>query len=104
MHWYVNSTEDMPNTVDDKINKYITKLTPVYETLCLYIDADLGISSEEAGPIHEAPVIENDFSESEFEMDSEIEYFSDSDEENSDFEFDDSETSVEDEVKIEKVS
>ncbi|MCO4795290.1 MAG: hypothetical protein KC493_16345 [Bacteriovoracaceae bacterium] len=58
MYWYVNSTEDMPNTVDDKINKFIVKLTPIYQTLCLYIDADLGITSEEVEPVDD-PVFED---------------------------------------------
>lgn len=52
IHWYVNSTEDMPGTVDDKVNKWIVKLTPIYQKLCLYIDADLGIESEEVEPAH----------------------------------------------------
>ncbi len=70
IHWYVNSTEDMPGTVDDKVNKWIVKLTPIYQKLCLYIDADLGIESEEVEPaeLNMMTTIADD--DSEFDSDS----------------------------------
>lgn len=80
IHWYVNSTEDMPGTVDDKVNKWIVKLTPVYQKLCLYIDADLGTQSEEVESAHLnmmttlAGVDESD--EVDFEMSSDEEFVS----------------------------
>lgn len=42
--WYLNHTEDMPATVEDKINQEVRQLAPLYETLSLYIDANLGVN------------------------------------------------------------
>lgn len=41
MYWYLKITEDMPNTVEDKLFQDIKSLKKLYERLCLYIDADL---------------------------------------------------------------
>lgn len=46
MHWYLNHTENMPSTVEDNVKTYIRKLTQLYETLNLYINAELGIGEE----------------------------------------------------------
>jgi hypothetical protein len=46
MRWYLNSTEDMGNTVDDKIQVHLRDLETFYEMLNLYIDAELGAKDE----------------------------------------------------------
>jgi len=121
IHWYVNSTEDMPGTVDDKVNKWIVKLTPIYQKLCLYIDADLGIESEEVEPAHlnmmttiegvdESESTENDFESTEFgESESSFEEVVDFSDTSNEFESDDELPTVdlsdfEDDNDIENVS
>src|SRR5690606_22614508 len=44
MRWYLFQTEDMPNTVEDYIDRKITRMGKFLETLNLYLDAELGIS------------------------------------------------------------
>jgi hypothetical protein len=48
MRWYLNHTQDMPNRVEDKIFSHIRELEKMYDTLNLYIDAEMGLSS---GPV-----------------------------------------------------
>lgn len=43
--WYLMNTQDMPNTIEDEISRFIHQLTIKYESLCLYIDAELGGTS-----------------------------------------------------------
>lgn len=43
MRWYLNHTEEMPSTVETKVKGYIRHLNPLYETLNLYINAELGL-------------------------------------------------------------
>jgi hypothetical protein len=40
--WYLYQTEDMPNTVEDYIDRKIRKMESLIETLNLYINAELG--------------------------------------------------------------
>lgn len=47
MKWYLFKTEDMPNTVEDFIDRKISKMEKLLATLNLYLDAELGIDSEE---------------------------------------------------------
>ncbi len=46
MNWYLFQTEDMPNTVEDFIDRKIRKMEKLLGTLNLYLDAELGIESE----------------------------------------------------------
>lgn len=46
MNWYLFQTEDMPNTVEDYIDRKIRKMEKLLATLNLYLDAELGIQSE----------------------------------------------------------
>jgi hypothetical protein len=55
MKWYLFKTEDMPNTVEDFINRKIIRMEKLLATLNLYLDAELGIQSEEVS-IVENPV------------------------------------------------
>lgn len=45
MNWYLYQTEDMPNTVEDYIDRKITRMSKLLGTLNLYLDAELGIES-----------------------------------------------------------
>ena len=47
MKWYLFQTEDMPNTVEDFIDRKIRKMEKLLATLNLYLDAELGISNDE---------------------------------------------------------
>lgn len=48
MKWYLYQTEDMPNTVEDFINRKISRMGKLLTTLNMYLDAELGIEPEEA--------------------------------------------------------
>jgi hypothetical protein len=45
MRWYLYCTEDMPNTVDDYVTRKIARLKKLFQTLEMYIDAELGIKT-----------------------------------------------------------
>lgn len=47
LHWYLMNTQDMPNTIEDEIFRYIHAIERKYEGLCLYIDAELGGSQDQ---------------------------------------------------------
>jgi hypothetical protein len=67
MKWYLFKTEDMPNTVEDFIDRKIRKMEKLLATLNLYLDAELGIQSNEPIKMDEPmfidqpDVIENNF-------------------------------------------
>jgi hypothetical protein len=46
MKWYLFQTEDMPNTVEDYIDRKIRRMEKLLATLNLYLDAELGIEGE----------------------------------------------------------
>lgn len=52
MQWYLSGTEDMPATVEDKINRKVREVETLFHTMILYIDAELcpegGEKAEEA--------------------------------------------------------
>lgn len=50
MKWYLFQTEDMPNTVEDFIDRKIARMAKLLATLNLYLDAELGIDAEESKP------------------------------------------------------
>ncbi|MFZ4713939.1 MAG: hypothetical protein ACOYL6_09520 [Bacteriovoracaceae bacterium] len=50
MFWYVMHTEDMPITVEDNASRYVKRLENYYQTLHLYLDAELGINQDEETP------------------------------------------------------
>lgn len=41
LHWYLMHTQDMPNTIEDEVQRRCKKLAQYYEQLSLYIDAEL---------------------------------------------------------------
>lgn len=53
MSWYLFQTEDMPNTVEDYIDRKIIRMDRVLQTLNLFLDAELGIVGAEAAPAAE---------------------------------------------------
>lgn len=52
--WYLYQTEDMPNTVEDFIDRKIRKMEKLIGTLNLFLDAELGIQSDKE--VESAPV------------------------------------------------
>ncbi|WP_408098703.1 hypothetical protein ACJVC5_07260 [Peredibacter sp. HCB2-198] len=66
MSWYLFQTEDMPNTVEDYIDRKIRRMEKLLSTLNLFLDAELGIESEQAQQETEVRFIdqEPDFSDS----------------------------------------
>ena len=66
MSWYLFQTEDMPNTVEDFINRKIARMGKLLATLNLFLDAELGIDNENAF-IQEEPTFidqpESDFAD-----------------------------------------
>jgi len=69
MEWYLTSTEDMPQTVDDRVHYFIKELTRKYDLLMLYFD---GETEDETEP--EALLEEIDLPE-EFELEESEESF-----------------------------
>lgn len=41
MYWYLKHTQDMPNMIQDEVARFASKLKTQYETLALYVDAEL---------------------------------------------------------------
>lgn len=58
MSWYLFQTEDMPNTVEDYIDRKIARMEKLLATLNLYLDAELGIQSQESGSMDEPVFID----------------------------------------------
>ncbi len=46
MRWYLNHTQDMPNKMEDKVHSYARELEKLFETLNLFIDAEMGLLKE----------------------------------------------------------
>ena len=47
MKWYLNHTEDMPATLSDSIEHYVHDIKILYDTLNLYLEAQLSGESDE---------------------------------------------------------
>ncbi len=67
MSWYLFQTEDMPNTVEDYIDRKIARMEKLLGTLNLFLDAELGVGSKApATPeksFFQGPAPEADFSD-----------------------------------------
>lgn len=46
MSWYLYQTQDMPNTVEDFIDRKIIRMEKILATLNLFLDAELGFETE----------------------------------------------------------
>jgi len=53
MEWYFAHTEDMPNTIEDKVRSYVRDLSKHFKMLEFYIDAELETHNENPEPAHE---------------------------------------------------
>lgn len=51
MKWYLFQTEDMPNTVEDFVDRKIRRMEKLLATLNLYLDAELGIESNDTAEV-----------------------------------------------------
>jgi len=47
MRWYCNHTEDMPAMIEDKVALYIRDVTSLYDTLELFLNAEIGTGENE---------------------------------------------------------
>ncbi|WP_127717760.1 hypothetical protein [Halobacteriovorax sp. HLS] len=47
MEWYLTSTEDMPQTVDDRVHFFVKSLKKKYDLLALYLEGESTVSSDE---------------------------------------------------------
>ncbi len=54
LEWYLNHTEDQPQMIEDTAVRALKKIDGSFDTLCLYIDAALGIRREQE-ILQEAP-------------------------------------------------
>ena len=46
MKWYLNVTQDMPSTVETKVQAKIREIEKLHTTLNLYLDVELGLVKE----------------------------------------------------------
>lgn len=60
MSWYLFQTEDMPNTVEDYIDRKIRRMEKLLSTLNLFLDAELGIENENVVQEDEVRFIDQD--------------------------------------------
>lgn len=51
LKWYLNLTEDMPATVEDKTHRDIAELKHSYETLLIYLEAELDVSQKASSEV-----------------------------------------------------
>lgn len=58
MSWYLFQTEDMPNTVEDYIDRKIARMEKLLATLNLYLDAELGIQGQDEVAMDEPKFID----------------------------------------------
>lgn len=49
MKWYMFTTEDMPGTFDNTVGHFISELNGLFQTLSLYIEAELETIAKEGG-------------------------------------------------------
>jgi hypothetical protein len=47
MEWYLSSTQDMPQTVDDRVHFFIKDLSKKYELLSLYLEGEQEVAKED---------------------------------------------------------
>jgi hypothetical protein len=59
--WYLFKTEDMPNTVEDYIERRIIRLQKILTNLNLYIDAELGVATEQQSIVPVGASLESEF-------------------------------------------
>jgi hypothetical protein len=72
LRWYLNTTEDMPGTVEDTVSHFIRDLEDRHETLQLYISAELEGGRPEDIDVPEVVTIEAEQDKISFEGESEV--------------------------------
>lgn len=72
MSWFLFQTQDMPNTVEDFIDRKIRRLQKLIDTLNMYLDAELGFEVKTEEILEEPKFLSSDFSD-ESEADKTIE-------------------------------
>ena len=53
--WYLDHTDDMPNTIDDELDRRFKKIKDSYEMLTLYLNADLGVEHDQSQKMEITP-------------------------------------------------
>lgn len=43
LKWYLEHTEDLPGTIENQVEKEVKRVERFYDTMCLYLDAELGL-------------------------------------------------------------
>lgn len=72
IYWYLKTTQDMPNTIEDEVNRKINSLARQYDMLSLYIDAELtGSEQSEIESFEELSPAAEDIHNDSFQMDGE---------------------------------
>lgn len=81
IYWYLKHTQDMPNTIEDEINRRINALKRQYDMLNLYIDAELsGNSQTSIDSFEELSPADDDIHNDSFQMDGEAQIYEQSEE------------------------
>ena len=56
LYWYLMHTQDMPNTIEDEIMRYLHFIERKFEALLLYVDAELsGTNLEDSSDFEDVP-------------------------------------------------
>jgi len=61
MKWYLNHTEEMPLSIEEQVEKFISKLERSYSTLELYLNAELAGHKDEGLASRDTSINENEF-------------------------------------------
>lgn len=72
IYWYLKTTQDMPNTIEDEVHRRINALGRQYDMLSLYIDAELtGSEQKDIESFEELSPAPEDIHNDSFQMDGE---------------------------------
>jgi hypothetical protein len=72
IYWYLKHTQDMPNMIEDEVQRMVNRLKKQFELVTLYIDAELsGSSQEEIFDYNEISPAQDDIHNDSFQMHSE---------------------------------
>lgn len=41
LYWYLKTTQDMPNTIEDEVTRRLTRIENLYDQVVLFVDAEL---------------------------------------------------------------